>query len=446
MASYETNLRQDTQAQEWARQQRLQEQQRSALERNQMTRLQQNNQYKPLFQRGQDNDMLYKTGFSGSSMDGWQQRVNMQVGNAKMEPVDSRKPSVVNNFGSTANAQAYDGQNIFQKHNPGGKPQEPNWQSLTPDSFTRYQLFYTKNSPYCKNFLHVLYQTPELDKEIQKIDVDELRQNGHKVEGLQGVPTIVDGQSLYLGKHALAWLSDKSSNRIQGVDIDDMGYSPIDQSGSQTAWTEATLPGNDYSYVFEDSQIQEFDARSLLAPQNATGRGAGSSLDQEFQRLKSMREQQIQIDRRGAPQQGGPPPQSPQQQQQYAPQPQQGYGQQGYGQQTQSFGRSAGVTVPSYNPNGPNAIQQPQQPGGFQSAAPSGFPPSGAGGSYPGAAAGGYAPSGAGGSYPGGGAGAGGSYPGGGSGYPQQGQQQLPSFLKAQDPRDPGPFQNRRGY
>jgi hypothetical protein len=472
MTSYATafrgggaNIGQDAQAQEWARQQRQQEQQRQQQEQRRLAQLQQQNSgNRPLFQRGQDNDMLYRTGFSGAEHSGYQQRVQMQVGGADMKPLNTKQPSLVNNFGQSVNASNYD-KSLFENLNPGGKRAEHDWRALTPDTFTRYQLFYTKTSPYCKNFLHLLCQTPELDKEIQKIDVDELRQNGHRVEGLQGVPTIVDGNALYLGKFALGWLTEKSSNRVQGVDIDDMGYSPIDQSGPATAWAESPLSGGNFSYVFEDSQIQEFDARSLLSPQNATGRGAGSSLDQELQRLQKMREQQIQVDRRGAPQQGqrqqggyppqqqggyppqqqggyppqqqggyppqqgGYPPQQqggypPQQQGGYPPQQQGGYPPQqqgGYPPQQQGVGyaqqggRSAGVVVPSYNPNGPNT------------AAPAG--PPGFGGGYPGGqpSRGGY----------------------GSSGYPQQqgggGQQQaLPSFLQPQDPRAPGPYSGRR--
>ncbi len=438
------SFKQDAQAQEWAQQQWRQQQQHNQLENQQMQRLQQqNNQNQPLFRRGQENDFAYKTGFAGATSQfhtGYNQRVQVAMGGAQMEQMKTRNPSLVNNYGQKAEASTYD---PAMYNRQGGKPADIDFKSLNPDNFTRYQLFYTTSSPYCKNFLHLLSQSPELDKEVQKINVDELRQNGHRVEGLSGVPTIIDRNEPFLGKRALHWLADKTSNQISGFDLDDVGFSPIEQSSSGSAWSETTFSGNPFSYVFEDNQIQDFDVRSLINPMQASGRGAGSSMDQELQRLKSMRDQQIQwVPQRGqGPQQGGVPQQFqqqqqgggyPPQQQQYAQQgyqqqqqagyPQQGYQQQGgYPQQQGSgYGQPSGGG-PAYNPNGPNFVQGQQQGGGYGQQQQFG------GG-------------------------------GGRSGYPQQGggfpQQQggggqgpaLPDALRSQNARgNLGPYQGRTG-
>lgn len=404
------SFQKDAQAQEWARQQTLQQQRHSQFEQMQMARLQQqNNQNQPLFKRGQDNDRFYQQSLTGNNMAGYQNQVQMQVGGQAFQPIETKAPSMVNNYGQKVQASTYD-PSLFQKLNPGGPRSDIDFKSMTPDNFTRFQLFFLKSSPYCKNFLHLLCQSPELDKEIQKVDIDELRQNGHQVEGLKGVPTVIDGQNVYLGNQALTWLAEKTSNRISGFSLDDEGYSPIDQSSSQTAWSETAISGNNFSYVFEDNQVTDFDVRSIQAPQNATGRAAGNSMDQELKRLQMMRDQQIQVVR-----QGGAPSQRPNFQQQ---QPMMQGGGQG-GRYTQ------GTPAPQYNPQGANYIPPSN---GSSTRGTSGMQPSFGGqqASY-------------------------GGHPGfSQSGYPQQSSQQggggpqLPPALQSQDPRGSlGPYQNR---
>lgn len=82
---------------------------------------------------------------------------------------------------------------------------------------SHYQLFYLKDCPYCQAFLERLQQCPQLDQEILKIDVDELRSGGQKVEGLRVVPTLVDGQKVHEGTRATAWLADKLRVRTHGL-------------------------------------------------------------------------------------------------------------------------------------------------------------------------------------------------------------------------------------
>lgn len=177
---------------------------------------------------------------------------------------------------------------VGQYTDPKKPKQDIKMDSLSPEQFTKYQLFYKKDSIYCQNLLRVLAKHPDFEKEIQKIDYDEVLQQGGKISNLKGVPTIIVGSEVYLGNRALAWVKQKLTNEIVSFDFDCDGYEAVGELGDE-------FFSDNFSFIFENSKLQDFDVTNLANPQNPTGRTSDYSLDRDLERLQNARENQISV-------------------------------------------------------------------------------------------------------------------------------------------------------
>lgn len=119
-------------------------------------------------------------------------------------------------------------QQNYQFQIPNYQPQQReegqtiDFEKIGDDLFASATLYFRQNDPNCVRILQFLSKNPDISRKILKIDYDKLIQNGKRVEGLRGFPTLVDNErsQVYQGNRIFQWFENKSKEDLSSFDFE----------------------------------------------------------------------------------------------------------------------------------------------------------------------------------------------------------------------------------
>lgn len=159
------------------------------------------------------------------------------------------------------------------------RPPEIEFHKLSPEEFQDQILYYRPSCVHCVNLLSHMAKDPLLDSKVTKINIDQ-----HIVQGLQGVPTIVDERKqVFLGDDALRWVNAKATKDVIGMALNDVSAAP-------TSDLVPGDPGENFSFVNE-GLLNMPKVDSLYAID--TRKQRGPNVDQVLGMIESQRNQLI---------------------------------------------------------------------------------------------------------------------------------------------------------